>query len=205
MGLTHSAELNRWAHREIRFPNDFCLWPDLQLCRVREMSCFPNSGPTSLLDALCLGKKKKKTPNLRICARFTWLVKRWRQKFSRMFIFRFCPRGVLFITWMCHFNLINSRRGETGVEKCLKHCTMLHFVLAQRILLRRKFYFNPVVSVLFSSTNMPWASVIQQVLCWVLSTQWEVRNACCPWGALTTMWEREFLCSIVGEMVEVST
>lgn len=42
-----------------------------------------------------------------------------------MFIFRLCPRGVLFITWICHFNLINSRRREPGIEKCAKHCTML--------------------------------------------------------------------------------
>lgn len=42
-----------------------------------------------------------------------------------MFIFRLCPRGVLFITWICHFNLINTRRRETDIEKCVKPCTML--------------------------------------------------------------------------------
>ena len=75
-----------------------------------------------------------------------------------MFIFIFCTREVLFVTQMCHFNLINSEGGETGIEKSLKYCMLLHLVLLQWIL-KEVLFSVLLVLMLFSSTNMHLMSV----------------------------------------------
>lgn len=85
------------------------------------MSCFPHLRPY-LLAELGLGKKKK-TKKLEDLGKVHLTSKRDYGKgfldffYTYIFMFRFCTREVLFVTRMCHFNLINSEGGETGIEK----------------------------------------------------------------------------------------
>lgn len=81
------------------------------------MSCFPRLGPYLLAE---LSLRKKILEDL---GKVHLTSKRDYGKgfldffYTYSFMFRFCTREVLFVTRMCHFNLINSEGGETGIEK----------------------------------------------------------------------------------------
>lgn len=108
------------------------------LQRAREGSCLSNLSPRSLLNS-CLGKNKTKLEDL--CKVHLTSKTDKGESFLGCLYLGSAQGEFFFVTWMCHFNLINSRRGKTGIEKCLKPCTALHLVLAQWVLKRKAVLF----------------------------------------------------------------
>lgn len=102
----------------------------LSLQKVREVKSFPHPGTTSLLNSAYEkkkeNKKQKKTLKLEDLDKVHLTSKRNDNKGFLGGLHLGSARGeFFFITWMCHFNLINSRRGETDMEKYLKLCNAL--------------------------------------------------------------------------------
>lgn len=107
-----------------------------------------------------------------------------------MFIFRFCPRGVLFCSpEHANFNLINSRRRETGTEKCGKHNASInrHNGLTEE----SGFIFISVVFILLSSTNTHLSPYYTVALHWLLSEHRAVKKQCLSLRCIQCIWEVE--------------
>lgn len=158
--------------------NDFSLWPDSQ--RGKEMSNVASLGPTYSMDEfweeggdmqnledLCkvhlTSRADVSTKNILEC------------------LYLGSAQGELFffITWICPFNLINSRRRETGIEKCGKHNASInrHNGVSEE----RGFIFIPVVFVLLSSTNTHLSSYYTVALHWLLSKHRAEGNSAYSW------------------------